>query len=90
MATPHVAAAAALLISANVARTPDEVRNVLTKSAKDLGTGGFDRTFGHGLLQVHSALTMDIAPSTPSPTPTNVVRNRTVKCKAFKSKKKCR
>jgi serine protease len=90
MATPHVSAAAALLISANAAKTPDAIRKVLTKSAKNLGTAGFDRTFGHGLLQVYSALTMDTSSSTPSPTPSDVGRNRTAKCSAFKSTRKCR
>jgi serine protease len=90
MATPHVTAAAALLIAANVAKSPDDVRLALTKSAKNLGTSGYDRTFGHGLLQVYSALTMEFTTSNPSPTPVNVGRSNPVTCNKLRNKKGCR
>lgn len=58
MASPHVAAAAALLISKNgTALTPDQIRAALTGYAKDLGKAGYDKQYGHGLLQVYSSLT---------------------------------
>ncbi len=56
MASPHVAAAAALLIASGVATTPDEVFDALTSSAKDLGNAGYDSTHGWGLLQAADAL----------------------------------
>ena len=56
MASPHVAAAAALLISSGVATTPQEVLDALTASALDLGSPGYDNNTGHGLLQVANAL----------------------------------
>lgn len=59
MATPHVAAAAAMLYAANPGITPAEVRTALTESALDLGPTGWDSTYGHGLLQVHAALNPD-------------------------------
>lgn len=88
MATPHVAAAAALLISAKVATTPDDIRKVLTSSAKNLGRGGYDRTYGHGLLQVHSALTMNFNPPTSPPTPNDVARNNPFQCWTLNRKRK--
>jgi serine protease len=56
MASPHVAAAAALLIASGTATTPDAVRSALTDSTLDLGSAGFDSTHGWGLLQVADAL----------------------------------
>ncbi|MDJ0806845.1 MAG: S8 family serine peptidase [Gammaproteobacteria bacterium] len=57
MASPHVAAVAAMLISYGVAGTPDEVYETLTSTALDLGDAGFDPVYGHGLVQAHAALT---------------------------------
>lgn len=56
MATPHVASVAALLYAQDVTVTPDVVRTVLTGSAKDLGPGGYDSTYGSGLVQAFAAL----------------------------------
>lgn len=65
MASPHVAAAAAMLISYGTASTPDEVYAALTSTALDLDKPGFDRKTGFGLLQIHDALLYDN--STPPP-----------------------
>lgn len=65
MATPHVAAAAALVIK-NGASSPTAVRAALQTSADDLGAAGRDNTFGYGLLNVAAALG---APATSTPTP---------------------
>ncbi|RJX27369.1 MAG: serine proteinase [Desulfurivibrio sp.] len=56
MATPHVAAAAAMLYAVDSSITPEEVRTALTATAKDLGPVGEDGDYGHGLLQVADAL----------------------------------
>ncbi len=56
MATPHVAAVAALLYAQDESITPDMVRTVLTGSAKDLGIDGYDSTYGSGLVQAFDAL----------------------------------
>ena len=56
MASPHVAAAAALLIAQNPGITPAQVRDKLTDSALDLGSSGYDSVYGHGLVQVADAL----------------------------------
>lgn len=49
-AAPFVTAAAALLLQANPDLTPDEVRKILERDARDLGQDGPDEIFGHGLI----------------------------------------
>lgn len=56
MAAPHVAAAAALLISNGNAVTPDETRAALQNTAQDLGVPGRDDTYGYGLIDAFAAL----------------------------------
>ena len=56
MAAPHVSAAAALLISAG-ASGPDEVYQLLTSTARDGGSAGYDTSYGHGRVDVAAALT---------------------------------
>lgn len=56
MATPHVAAVAAMLYSYGTANTPDDVREALISRALDIGDAGFDNISGHGLVQAHAAL----------------------------------
>jgi serine protease len=50
MATPHVAALAALVLTKNGELAPDEVYSTITGSADDLGTSGRDDYFGYGLV----------------------------------------
>jgi subtilisin family serine protease len=61
MATPHVAAVAALVWSYNTTWTAQRVRNALEKSAQDLGTAGRDNYYGNGLVQAKAALDYAIA-----------------------------
>ena len=56
MASPHVAAIAAMLISYETATTPDEVYDALTLTTADLGDAGYDSVSGYGLVQAFSAL----------------------------------
>lgn len=58
-ACPHVAGAAALILAKNPQFTPDDVRNALTSSAKDLGLRGKDNKFGWGLLDAEAAVKID-------------------------------
>jgi serine protease len=79
MATPYVAAAAALLRAAKPAATTAQVAAALQSTAVDLGAAGRDNDFGYGLIDPQAALcslvscgTATPAPSTgtsPSPTP---------------------
>ncbi|MBN2799739.1 MAG: peptidase S8 [Deltaproteobacteria bacterium] len=54
MATPHVAASVALLLSAGVA--PGEVEDLLIDTAKDLGDPGWSTWSGYGLIDPLKAL----------------------------------
>jgi len=55
MATPHVAAVAALVWSYKTSCTATQVRNVLNSTAKNLGPAGRDTKFGFGLVQALTA-----------------------------------
>lgn len=64
-AAPHVAGAAALIISNNIADLNnngfinDEVRQKLRETAKDLGTAGQDSSFGYGLVDAAAAVGLE-------------------------------
>ncbi|QYF94486.1 S8 family serine peptidase [Massilia sp. PAMC28688] len=55
MATPHVAAVAALVWSYFPRCSASQIRASLNKSALDLGSAGWDDKFGHGLVQAKAA-----------------------------------
>ena len=63
MAAPHVAGVAALLVARG--RAAWEVRNLITNTARDLGTPGFDNTYGHGRVDALGAVNGD--PGDPPP-----------------------
>ncbi|MGH9037068.1 MAG: S8 family peptidase, partial [Acidimicrobiia bacterium] len=65
MASPHVAAAAALLLSARPDLTPAEIQALLQTTAGDLGAPGTDSEFGAGLIDPQEAL----ARLRPGPSP---------------------
>ncbi|WP_232323357.1 S8 family serine peptidase [Photobacterium sp. J15] len=54
MAAPHVSALAAMLLANGV--VPADVKQAITSSAMDLGSTGYDSTYGHGLIQGYQAL----------------------------------
>ena len=72
MATPHVAGVAALVIAAGVSdangdgRINDEVRQILTSTATDLGTAGRDKFYGYGLVNAIAAVNAVGAPPAPA------------------------
>ncbi len=73
-ACPQVAATIALMRSLNYSLTVDEIKDILFKSATDLGDPGKDGYFGHGLLNVSKAVRAVLDPNeliTPTPTRTN-------------------
>jgi subtilisin family serine protease len=49
-ATPHVAGAAALVLSAHPGYGPDQLQSFLEEQAFDLGDPGMDEQFGYGRL----------------------------------------
>ncbi len=55
MAAPHVAGAAALVYAKGV-RDPDQIARILTSTATDLGSKGWDKTYGNGLVNPVAAL----------------------------------
>ena len=62
MASPHAAGVAALVIAAGIqdtngnGRINDEVRQRMIDTAIDLGSPGWDSSFGHGLVNAEAAL----------------------------------
>ena len=56
MATPYVSAEAALIYAAHPSFGASKVAQVLEGTARDLGPGGVDPYFGHGLINPHAAL----------------------------------
>lgn len=52
---PHVAGAAALLLSVNPELTPDQLQSLLEGSAADLGDPGKDNVYGSGMVNAYGA-----------------------------------
>ena len=55
-AAPMVSAAAALALSVRPELTPAEFRDLLRDTAEDLGAPGWDKVYGHGLLDIGGLL----------------------------------
>jgi len=68
-ATPHVAGAAALVLSAYPSYTPAQVQSFLEGRAIDKGSSGMDTLYGYGRLY------LDSAPSATAPTVTSITPN---------------
>ena len=72
--SPLVAGTAALAISANPGLTAAQVDNLLLSTTTDLGTPGYDSTFGYGLLNagavVYAALSLPPIPPVDVQAPT--------------------
>ncbi|WP_045742006.1 S8 family peptidase [Actinoplanes rectilineatus] len=74
MATPHVAAVAALLKAFQPSLTPDGIESALESSAVDLGAAGRDNDYGYGRIDAAAALAaVTPAGSTPTTAPTTTV-----------------
>ncbi|MFO7546007.1 MAG: S8 family serine peptidase [Trueperaceae bacterium] len=69
MASPAVAAVAAMLKDAVPGATPDEIAQAMADSAVDLGDGGFDNLFGYGLVNAPAALAELTGGPEPEPEP---------------------
>jgi subtilisin family serine protease len=68
MATPHTSAVAALVWSHDTTWTNQQIRDALAATAEDLGAGGRDNAYGHGLIQAKAALDhLQGAPPPPPP-----------------------
>ena len=73
MASPHVAAAAALLRSYAPQANRIQVQQALEQTAMDLGPSGKDSTYGYGLIQAADALRYLKQHTVLTPTPTPYV-----------------
>lgn len=60
MASPVVAGAVSLLLAKNPSLTPQQVQYILNKTATDLGSKGYDTTYGFGLINPVNAIKYDI------------------------------
>jgi len=56
MATPHISGLAAILLQANPNLSVDQVQELLTSTAKDLGDSGKDKDYGHGRANILKAI----------------------------------
>lgn len=56
MASPHVAGLAGLVRAANPNLNASQVRDIIQRTASDIGTRGRDRYYGSGLINVASAV----------------------------------
>lgn len=63
MATPHVAAVAALLLAQDDTRSADDIRQILQTTAKDRGASGWDAGYGWGILDAAAALNYAAVPN---------------------------
>lgn len=59
-AAPQAAGVAALMLSVNPELTEAQVRSFLQQSATDMGTAGFDNSYGYGRLNAFEALKRSI------------------------------
>ncbi|MDD5529100.1 MAG: S8 family serine peptidase [bacterium] len=76
MATPLVAGGAALVWAANPYLTNQEVRDILTSTAIDLGTAGRDKYYGYGKPNIQAAVQAALNNNTlPADTGTITVSN---------------
>ncbi len=69
-AAPHVAGAAALVLSAYPYYTPDQIQTALQSAAIDQGTPGRDNAYGYGRLYLGTSPTLPATSTPASPTPT--------------------
>jgi len=61
----YVTGIAALVLERNPALKPEEVRTILTKTARDLGAPGRDDLFGAGEADAYAAVSAAAAPALP-------------------------
>jgi subtilisin family serine protease len=78
-AAPQVAAALALVKSANPGMTWQQVRDRVLSTARDAGMAGFDNYYGHGILDVKAALGIQdpVQPSSSSSSETTTSSEQT-------------
>lgn len=63
MATPHIAAAAAMIKYSGIATGPSEIESTLINTCTDLGTSGYDVYYGYGIPKLSKLIKNTINPS---------------------------
>ncbi len=77
MASPHVAAIAALVKSVNPSLPAETIRTILKQTAVDIGAPGVDTEFGYGLVDAWAACSTAAARrSTPLPVLDSIIVDR--------------
>jgi hypothetical protein len=66
-AAPHVAGAAALVLSQNSSKTASEVQATLQSNAVDYGPSGADNIYGYGMLRLPTISTITVGQGAPNP-----------------------
>ena len=69
--SPITAATVALMMAANKSLTPADIDRILTSTAVDLGTAGYDQYYGHGRIDAAKAVSAaqtTVAADTQAPT----------------------
>ncbi len=66
-ASPYAAGVAALAISMTPSLTTIQVESILQSTARDLGSAGYDTSYGHGLVQAHDAVVEAFNLTPPGP-----------------------
>jgi thermitase len=74
--SPHVSALAALIYSVNPNLTNQQVVDIMTSTAVDLGTPGKDNETGYGRINAFAALTKAVNTTSVSSTPTPTKKPR--------------
>ncbi len=70
-AVPHVSGLAGLVWALDPTATPDEVQTLIENTAADLGSSGWDPTYGHGRIDAWATLQAISAPLAPVLSPIN-------------------
>ncbi|MFH1006726.1 MAG: S8 family serine peptidase, partial [Candidatus Latescibacterota bacterium] len=63
MAAPHVSGLAALILGENPTYSADEVKNIILRTAVDLGTPYWDTRYGVGRIDLSEALSANLGPA---------------------------
>jgi subtilisin family serine protease len=68
-AAPFVSGVVALMLEANPALTPAQIRTIVEDTAHDSGPPGWDKEWGHGEVRALAAVQAALALRAPAPTP---------------------
>src|SRR5262249_45829005 len=61
LASPYAAGVAALVLSVNPSLNATNVEQIMQQSSVDLGSPGYDTTYGWGLVNAYNAVTLALA-----------------------------